>query len=80
MKVKDLIQELQKLNPELDVYTLSEDNEITKGKNVAEVFGIKDVSSMVVEVSRDEQYKPKFVFYPVEKGQEVCFINFTSDF
>jgi len=80
MKVKDLIKELQKLNPELDVYTLSEDDEITKGKNVAEVFGIKDINSAVVEVSRDEKYKPKFIFYPVEKGKEVCFINFTSNF
>ncbi len=80
MKIKDLIKELQKLDPELDVYVLSEDEEITQGRNIAEVFGIKDVNSAIVEAGRDENNKPQFTFYPVEKGREICFINFTADF
>ena len=80
MKVKDLIKELEKLNPEHDVFILSDDEQITKGKNLAEVFDIKDVSTASVLMGRDEQYKPKFEFFPKEHGRDVCFINFTTDF
>ncbi|HIW22008.1 MAG TPA: hypothetical protein H9887_08340 [Candidatus Dorea intestinavium] len=80
MKVKDLIKELEKLNPEHDIYVLSDDEKITKGKNIAEVFDITDISTARVLAGRDNENKPKFEFFPVENGKDICFINFTTDF
>ncbi|BBR72497.1 hypothetical protein [Acinetobacter baumannii] len=79
MKVKDLISELQKLDQNLEVYFLTEDEEVTKGKKLVEVFGFKDVHTSSVTTKRNPDAIFEFTFFPEENGRDVAFINFTKD-
>jgi hypothetical protein len=78
MKVKDLINELQNLDQDLELYFLTEDKEITKDMKLAEVFGFKDVHTSNVTTKRNLDGSFEFTFFPDENGREVAFINFTK--
>lgn len=78
MKVKDLLNELQNLDQDLELYLLTEDEEVTKGKNLVEVFGFKDVHTSSVTTKRNLDGGFEFTFFPEENGREVAFINFTK--
>ncbi|USA53855.1 hypothetical protein NDN13_01295 [Acinetobacter sp. C32I] len=78
MKVKDLISELQNLDQDLELYFLTEDEEVTKGKKLVEVFGFKDVHTSSVTTKRNLDSSFEFTFFPEENGREVAFINFTK--
>ena len=74
VKVKDLIKELQKINPELEVMCYLENH------NPAHLL-IENVSEHEASKRRDEKTGiPGLVFQKSDFSQKIAFIDITSDF
>lgn len=79
MKVKDLIAQLSKLDPNLDVICV-EDGPVPLHNDYPGPFEITDVSSQKVVTSRDSVGRVSISFDPTESGaRERALIGITSD-
>gem|GEM_PF-925474 len=80
MNVKDLIQILEKYDPEIEVLGYSEDQELLTGKQGFKLFEILDVTANDAEKCRDEKGKPSLKFTTSEKSQKHVLMEITTDF
>lgn len=79
MRVKDLIAELSKLDPMLDVICYSEDEaHQIDGKDV-QCLDIQSVNRAIVVRSRDEDFIGRIQF-DNEKGRPIALIQVSGDF
>lgn len=77
MKVQELINELSKLNPELEIVGYTEDEELSRHFRL---FDITDISAVHVETSRDDQYRPLMKFGKSEVSHEIALLSITAEF
>ncbi|MFH7347308.1 hypothetical protein L1A45_01515 [Acinetobacter variabilis] len=75
MKVKELIAELQKLNPEQTVYALCEDEELVGDKKAFEVFMLESVTSAKFIGTRDNDGMPVMKFDNGPDATQQVFLN-----
>lgn len=75
MKVKELIAELEKLNPEQTVYAYCEDEELVCTKKAYEVFMLESVSTVKFTGSRDNDGMPVMTFDDGPDATQQVFLN-----
>ncbi|MGB5954978.1 hypothetical protein [Pseudomonas sp.] len=80
MKVKDLVEQLQKLDQNLMVYVTCDDPEVTGPDYFVRPFFIQDVGVVEVELSRDENRRPEIVATAAGEGQKCAVLEITGDF
>ncbi|VVP66143.1 hypothetical protein [Pseudomonas fluorescens] len=80
MKVKDLINQLQKLDPNLQVLAACEDEGVVVQGYVVRPFEVTEVSSVSIEIDSDDEGRRTMCSVPVEDGQKFAVIEITSVF
>lgn len=80
MKVKDLVEQLQKLDQSLMVYAACEDPEITGSKYFVRPFVIQDVGVVEVELTRDKNRRPEILSVAAGEGQQCVVFEITGNF
>ncbi|HHC6507148.1 TPA: hypothetical protein ACN32Z_004425 [Vibrio parahaemolyticus] len=81
MKVKELIEELQKLDPEQCVTCYSEDEGLKTNDGPVQIFKIQDVSEAETESSRlnEGSGKPWLKFGKSDNSSKFVLLEITSD-
>jgi len=82
MKVKDLIEQLNKLDPNLELYGYTDDDCLATSDRAYHVFSVESVDESVIESERDSKGRPIFRFSNMEakESRKVAFINVSTDF
>ena len=82
MKVKDLIAQLNKLDPDLELYGYTDDDSLATSERAYHVFSIEGADISVIQRERDNNGRPVFRFSNIEarESRKVAFINVTTDF
>lgn len=80
MKVKDLIAELSKLDPELLVVGFSEDSDVLEPCQAVRLFELRSVEACNVEFERDEARKPRIRFSVSGEGRPMALLELTTTF
>lgn len=80
MKVKDLVEQLQKIDQSLMVYLACEDRDVTGADYFVRPFIIQDVGVVEVELSRDENRRPEILSVAAGEGQKCAVLGITGDF
>ncbi|VVN71863.1 hypothetical protein PS718_00482 [Pseudomonas fluorescens] len=80
MKVKELIEKLQKLDQNLTVYVTCEDPDIVGLNNFVRPFVIEDVAVVEIDLTRDKDHRPEIAATSVGEGQKCATLEITSDF
>ncbi|WP_085599790.1 MULTISPECIES: hypothetical protein [unclassified Pseudomonas] len=80
MKVKELIEKLQKLDSNLEIYVTSEDPDVVVPGYLVRPFEINDVSAFNVVTSRDVMRRPEISAAAEGEGRECAIIEVTADF
>lgn len=80
MKVKELIEKLEKLEPDLEIYGYTEDESLAKQSKPFHIFDLDSVDVQVAETFRDENREPAITFGESENSRKLVFINVTTDF
>ena len=80
MKVKELIEKLQKLDQNLTVYVTCEDPDVVVPGYVVRPFVIDDISVVEIEVTRDKDNRPEIAATAFGEGQKCATLEITADF
>lgn len=82
MKVKDLLSQLSKLDPNLELYGYINDSCLIAKESPYHVLSIENIDVSIIESKRDGKGTPIFTFSEAEaKGaRKVAFINLSADF
>ena len=80
MKVKDLVKQLNKLDPELEVLCYSEDNDLLASKHGFRLLDINGVSIIEGEKRRGDDQIPSLKLGKTSLSQKHVVIEVTSDF
>jgi hypothetical protein len=80
VKVKELIEALQKLDPNLQVLAACEDEGVVVPGSFVRPFEVVDASAVSVEIERDDQGRRTICSVPAEDGQLFAVIDITSVF
>lgn len=80
MKVKDLIEQLQKLDPNLQVLAACEDEGVVVPGYFVRPFEVTEVTSVSVEIDSDDKGRRTMRAVPIEDGQKFAVIEITSVF
>jgi hypothetical protein len=80
MKVKDLISDLELLDPELEVLCITEDESLLPPSHGARILEIQSVSATDAEKRRGDDGVPSMKFGHSGLSQRHAFIYVTSDF
>ena len=80
MKVKDLIFELEKIDPNLEIYGYSEDESIATSKKPFHFFFVDSVSMNRAILSRSTDGSPQAQFDNGHGSQKLALINMVADF
>lgn len=80
MKVKDLIEQLKKLDPNLLVLAACEDEDVVVPGYFVRPFEVAEVSVTSVEIDWDDEGRRTMCAVPAEDGQKFAVIEITSVF
>lgn len=80
MKVKELVEQLQKLDPNLTVYVASEDPDVVVPGYLVRPFVINEVSAFNIVTSRSESGIPEMAAAAAGEGHTFAVIDITADF
>ncbi|PBJ02108.1 hypothetical protein [Pseudomonas sp. ACN5] len=80
MKVKELIEKLQKLDQNLTVYVTCEDPDVVVPGYLVRPFVIGDISAVQIEVSRDKDNRPEISAAAAGEGLKCATLEITADF
>lgn len=79
MKVQDLINKLNKLDPNLQIYGIC-DEENLDSKIIDMIFDIEEISTNNAVLSRDEKRNPKITWSSEKGSQRIAVLSLTSVF
>ncbi|XEG72298.1 hypothetical protein QA447_30540 [Pseudomonas sp. abacavir_1] len=79
MKVKDLIEQLAKLDPELQLVGYSEDAEVLEKDQLVRLFDVSGVTAENCNLSRDENRKLRIELQGDIPGRSVALLELTTD-
>ena len=77
MKVQDLINKLNKLDPNLQIYGIC-DEENLDSKIIDMIFDIEEISTNNAVLSRDEKRNPKITWSSEKGSQKIAVLSLTS--
>ncbi|WPN50915.1 hypothetical protein QMK52_18660 [Pseudomonas sp. P9_2] len=80
MKVKDMIAQLQKLDPELHLLVLCEDSDVLEKGQGIRIFEPDSADMFFAKMSRDSSHKARLEITAAGEGQKLASINVTTDF
>lgn len=80
MKVRDLKERLSKLDPQLDVYCMTEDEKFLSAGRLFVVFDVVDVSTTEAEPTRLDDDTPYLKFGKGSPAITIATLQITSDF
>lgn len=80
MKVRELIKELQKADPDMDVVCSTEDKDLLPDGYMFRLFEIADLEIAEAEKCRSEDGVASFRFVKSGISEKHLIINITSDF
>lgn len=80
MKVKELMAELKKLNPDQEVYAYVEDEFMDAKKDAFGFFSVDSVGETKATLFRDSQHKPQINFGDGQSGQQLAIVSLIADF
>lgn len=80
MKVKELIEKLQNLDPNLEIIVTSEDQDVVVPGYSVRPFVIHDVSAFNVVTSKDEMRRAEIVAAAEGEGRKCAIIEITTIF
>lgn len=80
MRVKELIEQLQKLDPNLHVLAACEDKDVVVPGYFVRPFEVTEVSGVSVEIDWDDKGRRTMCAVPAEDGQDFAIIDITSVF
>lgn len=80
MKVKEMIAQLQKLDPELTLLVLCENSEVLEKGQGIRIFEPDSADTFFANMSRDSDYKARLAITAEGEGQKLACINVTTDF
>lgn len=80
MKVKEMIAQLQKLDPELSLVVLCEDQEVLENGQVFRILEPYSADMFFANLSRDSNHKVRLEITAAGEGQKLASINVTTDF
>lgn len=80
MRVKELIEELQKLDPNLLVLAACEDEGVVVPGYFVRPFEVTEASAVSVEIEWDDEGRRTMCAVPAEDGQQFAVIEITSVF
>lgn len=80
MKVKEMIAQLQKLDPELSLVVLCEDPEVLEKGQVFRILEPYSADMFLANMSRDSNHKVRLEITAAGEGQKLASINVTTDF
>lgn len=80
MRVRDLIQKLQKLDPELQLLAVSEDEEIVEAGQLMRFLDVDDVSTMTGVTSRDSWGRMGIALGNAPGAQTIATLNVVVHF
>lgn len=80
MKVKDLLDKLSQLDPELKLVLSTEDEEIVASDELFKLFDIENVSVMDAEPVRSKDRKPTLSIGKSDQSEPIAIIKIVSDF
>ena len=80
MQVKDLIEKLEALDPELDIYCYTEDEELLKNGSGIRVMFIENLSVVQAKTYRDGQHDPTISFEGGSGSKKLALAHVTCNF
>ena len=80
MKVKDLSEQLQKLDPNLQVLAACEDEGVVVPGYFVRPFEVTEASAVSVEIEWDDEGRRTMCAVPAEDGRQFAVIEITSAF
>ena len=80
MKVKDLLEKLKQLDPEMDVLCSSEDSDIQSPNHLFKLFDILAIESADAEKCRDNNGIPTLKYGKTENSTKHAIMEITSVF
>jgi hypothetical protein len=80
MKVKELVEKLQKLDQTMTVYAACEDADVVVPGYAARPFVIDDVSVTGVEMSRDSEGRPEIAAAAEGEGLPCAILDIRASF
>ena len=79
MKVQDLINKLNKLDPNLQIYGICDEDNLDS-KIIDMIFDIEEISTNNAVLSRDEKRNPKITWSSEKGSQKIAVLSLTSVF
>lgn len=80
MKVRELITQLEKLDPNLEVYCYTEDERFATEDRPFWIFDLQHVQTVNAELSRDAHHLPVTKFENSPSARTIVTIDVSSDF
>ena len=80
MKVKDLINQLSKYNPNSDVLCYTEEEGLVAKKHIFRILHIEDVSKVNATKCRSNDHLPSLKFEESNLSEEHVLLNVVGDF
>lgn len=78
MRVRELMSNLSKLDPELEIICFAEDDPSLPDSSPS-VFEISEVSQEMVQLMRDARGRPGILFGERENAESVALLSISSD-
>ncbi|CAM3075275.1 hypothetical protein SHLO109777_16025 [Shewanella loihica] len=80
MKVKELLDKLSKLDPELQLIFSTDDEDVLNNRELFKLFDVQDISVIEAERTRDAYRKPTLKIGKSEGSVKMAMINISGDF
>lgn len=80
MKVKDITDKLNKLDPDMDVILSTEDENLLKEGTLFTLFEIQSIDVAEAEKIRTESHQPYLKYGKSEYSKKLIVIDITTDF
>lgn len=80
MKVRDLIEALNKVDADLEIYGYTEDEALVTQQHLFRVFFVDGTDVTSAETSRGDDGEPMLRFGSGEGARKLAFLNLTTDF
>ncbi|WP_395501805.1 hypothetical protein [Ectopseudomonas mendocina] len=80
MKVKELIERLSKLDPDLTVCATCEDADVVADGQLVRPFSVEFVGVADIETSRDTSGRPQMAAVEAGRGHRYALLEITGDF
>ena len=80
MKVKDLIKNLESLDPNMEIYGYTEDESLAKQDKSSHIFELDSIDVNIAVTFRDRNGEPAITFGDGKNSRKLALINLSTGF